>query len=118
MSTATRHIRRVLTAATALIAIALWLAVWPASPERNAGAAPSQPVPSKRQTTHLPVSARLTKASADPTRDPTASLRPDGPPTVKPGSFMARSRARGYLIAGGGSKHLSFRLPQSPRRPD
>jgi len=32
--------------------------------------------------------------------DPTASLRPAGPPRVTPGSFMAKIRARGYLIAG------------------
>src|SRR5260370_29664361 len=32
--------------------------------------------------------------------DPTASLRPAGPPQVTSGSFMARIRARGYLIAG------------------
>jgi polar amino acid transport system substrate-binding protein len=32
--------------------------------------------------------------------DPTASLRPSGPPQVTPGSFMAQIRARGYLIAG------------------
>ncbi len=32
--------------------------------------------------------------------DPTASLRPAGPPRVTPRSFMARIRARGYLIAG------------------
>ncbi|MGN6176999.1 MAG: glutamate ABC transporter substrate-binding protein [Streptosporangiaceae bacterium] len=32
--------------------------------------------------------------------DPTASLRPSGPPRVIPGSFMAKIRARGYLIAG------------------
>jgi polar amino acid transport system substrate-binding protein len=32
--------------------------------------------------------------------DPTASLRPAGPPQVTPGSFMAKIRARGYLIAG------------------
>jgi polar amino acid transport system substrate-binding protein len=35
-----------------------------------------------------------------PPCDPTASLRPAGPPQVTPGSFMARIRARGYLIAG------------------
>jgi polar amino acid transport system substrate-binding protein len=29
-----------------------------------------------------------------------ASLAPDGPPQVTPGSFMAKIRARGYLIAG------------------
>ena len=48
---------------------------------------------------HLP---RLTAAQATPaaTCDPTASLRPAGPPQVTPGSFMATIRARGYLIAG------------------
>jgi len=38
---------------------------------------------------------------ATPACDPTASsLRPTGPPQVTPGSFMAKIRARGYLIAG------------------
>lgn len=35
-----------------------------------------------------------------PACDPTASLRPTGPPVVTPGSFMAKIRARGFLIAG------------------
>ncbi len=39
-------------------------------------------------------------ARAAPACDPTASLRPAGPPQVTPGSFMARIRARGFLIAG------------------
>ena len=39
-------------------------------------------------------------AAATTPCDPTASLRPAGPPQVTPGSFMARIRARGYLIAG------------------
>jgi polar amino acid transport system substrate-binding protein len=39
-------------------------------------------------------------AQATPACDPTASLRPTGLPQVTPGSFMARIRARGYLIAG------------------
>lgn len=45
---------------------------------------------------------RLMTAQATPaaTCDPTASLRPAGPPNVTPGSFMATIRARGYLIAG------------------
>jgi polar amino acid transport system substrate-binding protein len=43
------------------------------------------------------VAAHATPAAAC---DPTASLRPAGPPTVTPGSFMATIRARGYLIAG------------------
>ena len=40
--------------------------------------------------------APITTASCDPT----ASLRPAGSARVTPGSFMARIRARGYLIAG------------------
>jgi polar amino acid transport system substrate-binding protein len=36
-------------------------------------------------------------ASCDPEA---SSLRPSGPPQVTPGSFMARIRERGYLIAG------------------
>jgi polar amino acid transport system substrate-binding protein len=45
---------------------------------------------------------RLTTSPAAGTAscDPTASLRPTGPPQVTPGSFMAKIRARGYLIAG------------------
>ena len=40
-------------------------------------------------------------APAASTCDPKASsLRPFGPPQVTPGSFMAKIRARGYLIAG------------------
>ena len=39
-------------------------------------------------------------APADTSCDPTASLRPAGPPRVTRGSFMAKIRARGYLIAG------------------
>ena len=38
---------------------------------------------------------------ATPSCNPVASsLRPTGPPQVTPGSFMAKIRARGYLIAG------------------
>ena len=43
---------------------------------------------------------RPAASRATPPCDPTASLRPAGPPQVTPGSFMARIRARGYLIAG------------------
>jgi polar amino acid transport system substrate-binding protein len=35
-----------------------------------------------------------------PTCDPYASLKPTGPPTVTPGSFVATIKKRGYLIAG------------------
>ena len=45
--------------------------------------------------------ARAVAAPAKDTCDPTASsLRPSGPPQVTSGSFMAKIRARGYLIAG------------------
>jgi len=45
--------------------------------------------------------ARAAAAPAKDTCDPTASsLRPSGPPQVTPGSFMAKIRQRGYLIAG------------------
>jgi polar amino acid transport system substrate-binding protein len=48
-----------------------------------------------------PRAHRLTApAAAAPACDPTASLRPAGPPRVTPGSTMARIRDRGYLIAG------------------
>jgi polar amino acid transport system substrate-binding protein len=44
--------------------------------------------------------AALKRHAAQPSCDPTASLRPSGPLVVTPGSFMAKIRARGYLIAG------------------
>ena len=44
-----------------------------------------------------PAAARQATPACDPTA---SSLRPTGPPQVTPGSFMARIRARGYLIAG------------------
>jgi polar amino acid transport system substrate-binding protein len=42
-------------------------------------------------------SAAVTAAACNPKA---ASLAPDGTPRVTPGSFMAKIRARGYLIAG------------------
>jgi polar amino acid transport system substrate-binding protein len=52
---------------------------------------------------HTAAAHRLAPAAvrATPPCNPVASsLRPTGPPQVTPGSFMARIRARGYLIAG------------------
>lgn len=46
------------------------------------------------------LSAPVAGPAIPATCDPTASLRPTGPPRVTPGSFMAKIRARGYLIAG------------------
>jgi polar amino acid transport system substrate-binding protein len=53
--------------------------------------------------------------AADTSCDPTASLRPAGPPRVTSGSFMAKIRARGYLIAGvdPGTYHFGFISPLS-----
>jgi len=44
-----------------------------------------------------------------------SSLRPSGPPQVTPGSFMAKIRARGYLIAGvdQSTYHFGFLNPLS-----
>lgn len=44
--------------------------------------------------------ARAGTAARSTSCDPTASLRPADPPRVTPGSFMAKIRAQGYLIAG------------------
>jgi polar amino acid transport system substrate-binding protein len=55
---------------------------------------------------------------ATPACDPTASsLRPAGPPQVTSGSFMARIRARGHLIAGvdQSTYHFGFLNPLDGR---
>jgi polar amino acid transport system substrate-binding protein len=70
---------------------------------------------------HLPIireatGARAASAPAANTCDPTASsLRPSGPPQVTSGSFMAKVRARGYLIAGvdQSTYHFGFLNPLS-----
>ena len=70
------------------------LAIW---------AIPGSAAVSARPARHLPTSLTAQAspgATAATTCDPTASLRPAGPPNVTPGSFMAKIRARGYLIAG------------------
>jgi len=58
---------------------------------------------------------REAASAADTSCDPTASLRPAGPPRVTSGSFMAKVRARGYLIAGvdPGTYHFGFISPLS-----
>ncbi len=69
-----------------------------------AAAAPGQPA------------AKVVSAPAAAACDPTASsLRPSGPPQVTPGSFMAKIRARGYLIAGvdQSTYHFGFLNPLS-----
>jgi polar amino acid transport system substrate-binding protein len=58
-------------------------------------------VPGSAVVTARPAQHPARPAAAGSTScDPTASLRPTGSPRVTPGSFMAKIRARGYLIAG------------------
>ena len=62
------------------------------------GAAAAAAAPGHPSTVRAP---RAVSAAAAGTCDPKASsLRPAGPPQVTAGSFMAKIRARGYLIAG------------------
>lgn len=69
----------------------------------SAIAHPTAPATAHPATTHHRAAAATPSAStpaATSSCDPTASLRPSGPPRVTAGSFMARIRARGYLVAG------------------
>jgi polar amino acid transport system substrate-binding protein len=77
-----------------------------------AAAAPSQPGASQ------PAAARAIRAPAAGQAACNAnasSLRPSGPPQVASGSFMAKIRARGYLIAGvdQSTYHFGFLNPLS-----
>lgn len=65
---------------------------WPMQPARH--------VLLPRATTRARLMARAELAAHAATRgcDPTASLRPVGPPVVAAGSFMAKIRARGYRL--------------------
>ena len=81
-------------AVAAVFAVAL--VCWPAGPGPLARAALSQ----SATTARLTGQAGGTAQPATPRCDPKASLRPLGPPTVTPGSFMAKIRHRGYLVAG------------------
>ena len=84
--------RRWLTLAP-LLTVAVAMASW-AVPGSAAVQAPAVQSPAAHRL--APVAARAT-----PSCNPVASsLRPTGPPRVTPGSFMAKIRARGYLIAG------------------
>ena len=61
-----------------------------------AGAAPDRP-----SSVRAPRAASaVSHASAAACNPEASSLAPSGPPLVTPGSFMAKIRARGYLIAG------------------
>jgi polar amino acid transport system substrate-binding protein len=65
------------------------------------GAAAAAAAPGKPPVIRAAAGAKAVSAAAVNACDPTASsLRPSGPPQVTQGSFMAKIRARGYLIAG------------------
>lgn len=85
-------------AALALAALAVsLLAAGSSAPGAPASAARVGPI--LTASAARPAASRTGRATA-PSCDPTASLRPAGPPRVTPGSFMARIRAHGYLVAG------------------
>ena len=91
MSAATRRVCAIIAVAAVLVAALALLASTGARPDRAAVRKASQ----ARLATH-----RKSVARPVPACDPTAGLRPVGPPTVTPGSYMAKIRARGSLIAG------------------
>ena len=61
-----------------------------------ADAAPARP-PATAAASTVTAAGKTSAASCNPEA---SSLSPSGPPQVTPGSFMAKIRARGYLIAG------------------
>jgi polar amino acid transport system substrate-binding protein len=61
-----------------------------------AGAAPERPSSVRAPRT----ASAVDQADVAACNPKASSLRPSGPPQVTPGSFMAKIRARGYLIAG------------------
>jgi polar amino acid transport system substrate-binding protein len=61
-----------------------------------AGAAPERPSSVRAPRT----ASAVDRADVAACHPKASSLRPSGPPQVTPGSFMAKIRARGYLIAG------------------
>jgi polar amino acid transport system substrate-binding protein len=83
-------------AAPAAAALTVALVCWPGGPVARAPAPARPPISAALATAVTKSAAR----QASPACDPTASLRPLGPPSVGSGSFMARIRGRGYLIAG------------------
>jgi polar amino acid transport system substrate-binding protein len=76
-----------------------------------ADAAPVQP-PSIHAASTAIAAGRVSAAACNPKA---SSLRPSGPPQVTSGSFMAKIRARGFLIAGvdQSTYHFGFLNPLS-----
>jgi polar amino acid transport system substrate-binding protein len=91
VSAAARRVRAIVAVATALLATLAVAALTGAGADGTAVRAASHARLAAQQK-------RVTRSA--PTCDPTASLRPHGPPSVSSGSYMAAIRARGYLIAG------------------
>ena len=79
-----------------------------------ADAAPGQPSAIRAASTARAANA-ATAAKAAACNPHESSLRPSGPPQVTAGSFMAKIRARGYLIAGvdQSTYHFGFLSPLS-----
>ena len=79
-----------------------------------ADAAPGQPSAIRAASTARAANA-ATAAKAAACNPHASSLRPSGPPQVTAGSFMAKIRARGYLIAGvdQSTYHFGFLSPLS-----
>ncbi len=96
MSGAARPVRAIAAVAALLGALA-----WIASTGARANGAPARNGAAAGETIHArPVAQQNRAARAAPACDPTASLRPLGPPAVTPGSYTENIRLRGYLIAG------------------
>jgi polar amino acid transport system substrate-binding protein len=91
VTAARRHVRRLVVAATAAMAM-LCGSACSTSPAHVSSAHSATPARPKAN-----ISTGTGSAACG---DPTASLRPTGPPVVTPGSFMAQIKKRGYLIAG------------------
>ncbi len=100
MNARPRPWRRALLAVLAVSGLALGTA---------ASAAPGRPPAAQAARA---VSAPAAASACNPKA---SSLRPSGPPQVTPGSFMAKIRARGFLIAGvdQSTYHFGFLNPLS-----
>jgi polar amino acid transport system substrate-binding protein len=91
MSAAMRAVRVIVIVTAALLVATACTSAGSTRPDRSA----------VRTALHARLAAQRKPAPLPaPACDPTASLRPLGPPAVTPGSYMAKIQARGYLIAG------------------
>jgi polar amino acid transport system substrate-binding protein len=89
------------TGAVLLAAAVLTVAAGCAAPSSRPARAPIRPTARAAAAIRAAGSAATGRSTATAACNPmAASLAPSGPPSVTPGSFMAKIRARGYLIAG------------------